>query len=94
MNSARDWKQEHAGFHYPSFYNFIVDFFENAEDNNSTSVVNKLLQWWNRYVLYPSITDTRCSNGAVSLQQKFSSHRSSCRYRCFMQRIEVICEEA
>ncbi|KAN0105119.1 hypothetical protein V8E52_011366 [Russula decolorans] len=47
MNSARDWKQEHAGFHYPSFYNFIVDFFENAEDNNSTSVVNKLLQWWN-----------------------------------------------
>jgi hypothetical protein len=48
MNSARDWKQEHAGFHYPSFYNFIVDFFEDAEDNISTSAVNKLLQWWNR----------------------------------------------
>ena len=51
LNSARDWKQEHAGFHYPSFYNFIVDFFEDAaEDNLSTTAVNKILQWWNRYV--------------------------------------------
>ena len=51
MNSSRDWKQEHAGFHYPSFYNFIVDFFEDTEDDISTSTVNELLQWWNRHVL-------------------------------------------
>jgi hypothetical protein len=59
LNSARDWKQEHAGFYYPSFYNFIVDFFEDAAqdaasedpDDVSTTAVNELLQWWNMYVL-------------------------------------------
>jgi hypothetical protein len=51
MNSARDWKQEHAGFHFPTFYNFIVDFFEDTDDENSKNVANELLIWWNRYVL-------------------------------------------
>jgi hypothetical protein len=51
LNTARDWKQEHAGFNYPSFYNFIVDFFEDANDDDSKDAVNELLQWWNMYAL-------------------------------------------
>jgi len=39
-----------VGFHYPSFYNFIVDFFEDAVDGRSMIAVNELLLWWNRYV--------------------------------------------
>jgi hypothetical protein len=65
MNSARDWKQEHANFHYPSFYNFIVDYFEDAEDGDSTTTINELLQWWNRYVIIPSLSETLCTNGAI-----------------------------
>jgi hypothetical protein len=47
LNSAREWKPEHAGFHYPSFYNFIVDFFEDTDDEDSKKAANELLQWWN-----------------------------------------------
>jgi len=31
LNSSWDWRQEHAGFHYPSFYNFIVDLLEDED---------------------------------------------------------------
>jgi hypothetical protein len=51
LNSAKEWKKEHAGFHYPSFYNFVVDFFEDSSDSVSTSAVTELLQWWNWYVI-------------------------------------------
>jgi len=44
---------EHAGFHYPSFYNFIVDYFEDVEfgddDTADSESVDKLIKWWNRY---------------------------------------------
>ena len=72
----------------------IIDFFEDTEDDISTSTVNELFRWWNRQVLYLSMTETWWSNGAVSPQQRFSSHRSSSWYRCFTQDIEVISEEA
>lgn len=49
LNNSRDWKHLHAGFHYPSFYNFICDFFEEDQDPVSKQNVNSLLQWWNRY---------------------------------------------
>jgi hypothetical protein len=58
LNSARDWKHEHAGWHYPSFYNFIVDFFEDAKDDYSINAVNEFIQWWNTYVIYPSMPKT------------------------------------
>ena len=47
LNSAPLWRPEHAGFHYPSFYYFIVNFFENDPDDKS---LGNLLQWWNTYV--------------------------------------------
>lgn len=49
LGSAREWKREHAGFHYPSFYNFIVDYLEDPRDETSQRDVNELLKWWNRY---------------------------------------------
>lgn len=56
MNSAREWKKEHAGMHYPLFYNFIVDFFEDPDSDDEDSEERaenqfgiELLQWWNRY---------------------------------------------
>jgi hypothetical protein len=44
MNSSRDWKTEYAGFYYSAFYNFIVNFFEDANSEASKRKVNKLLQ--------------------------------------------------
>ena len=58
LNSARDWKQEHGGFYYPSFYNFVVDFFEDDDDDILDSPGNRLLRWWNRYVLHSYISET------------------------------------
>ena len=54
--SAWDWKKKHAGFHFPTFYNFIVDTFEDPEDDLAKTCADKLLQWWNRYVYvqYPA----------------------------------------
>lgn len=48
---ARDWKKKYAGFHFPTFYNFIVDNFEDVEnDDLAKTSADELLQWWNRYV--------------------------------------------
>jgi hypothetical protein len=52
LGSAREWKREHAGFHYPSFYNFIVDYLENPQDEASQRDINELLKWWNQYDLF------------------------------------------
>jgi len=72
LNSARDWKTEHAGFHYPSFYNFIVDFFEDADNDDSTNAVNELLQWWN-IKIFPATA--RQAGGAGSRNALRSSQK-------------------
>jgi len=33
LTSAKAWKKKHAGFHFPTFYNFIVDIFKDPEDD-------------------------------------------------------------
>ncbi|KAH9968067.1 hypothetical protein BC827DRAFT_1170023 [Russula dissimulans] len=63
LNSSRGWKREHAGFHYPTLYNFLVDYFEDAVDPTSKSSVHELLQWWNIQI-FPSSADK--SSGACS----------------------------
>jgi len=50
LSTAREWKREHNGFYYPLFYDFIVDFFEDIEDDRAQKNVDELLDWWNRYV--------------------------------------------
>jgi len=52
LGSAWEWKRKHASFHYPSFYNFIVDYLENPQDETSQRDINELLKWWNRYDLF------------------------------------------
>jgi len=58
LGSAREWKREHAGFHYPAFYNFIVDYLEVPRDETSQRDVNELLKWWNREVFPPALSST------------------------------------
>ncbi len=50
LGTAREWKHEHAGFHYPVFYNFIIDYLEVPKDEMLQRDVNKLIKWWNQYV--------------------------------------------
>jgi len=52
LGSAQEWKHKHASFHYPSFYNFIVDYLKNPQDETSQRDVNELLKWWNWYDLF------------------------------------------
>jgi hypothetical protein len=51
LGTAQEWTHEHNGFHYPTFYDFIVDFFEDVEDDTAQKHTDDLLDWWNRYVL-------------------------------------------
>jgi len=36
------------------FYNFIVDYFEDVEDDISKEAITELLHWWNRYFFFTS----------------------------------------
>ena len=51
LSTAQEWKREHNGFHYPIFYNFIVYFFEDIEDDAGQKNADELLDWWNRYIV-------------------------------------------
>jgi len=55
LSSACDWKKQHGGFHFPTFYNLIVDTFEDPEDEIAKRSTHELLQWWNWYVLVQSL---------------------------------------
>ncbi len=44
LNTSREWRKEHAGFHYPLFYNFLVDYFEDVEDDFSKEANEELLR--------------------------------------------------
>jgi len=35
LGTAWEWKHKHAGFHYPVFYNFVVDYLEVPKDEMS-----------------------------------------------------------
>ena len=47
LSSAKEWKKTHSGFHFPAFYNFIVDAFEDPEDDEAKKSTKELLKWWN-----------------------------------------------
>ena len=49
LGTAREWKCEHAGFCYPEFYHFIVDYLEDPKDDTSRKDINDLMKWWNWY---------------------------------------------
>ena len=51
LSTAQEWKREHNGFHYPTFYNFIVDVFEDVEDDTAQKNADGVLDWWNWYIL-------------------------------------------
>ena len=51
LSTAQEWKCEHNSFHYPIFYNFIVNFFEDIEDDAGQKNTDELLDWWNRYII-------------------------------------------
>jgi hypothetical protein len=51
LSMAQEWKREHNGFHYLIFYNFIVDFFKDIEDDTGQKNADELLDWWNWYIV-------------------------------------------
>jgi hypothetical protein len=48
LGTAREWKHKHNRFHYPSFYDFIVNFFEDIEDSTAKENTADVLAWWNQ----------------------------------------------
>jgi hypothetical protein len=50
LTEATQWENAHNNFSFEGFYNFLVDYFEEAEERgvNSARRVKELLDWWTR----------------------------------------------
>jgi len=74
LSSAPEWTKNHSGFHFPAFYNFIVDTFEDPEDNEAKKSTDELLKWWNG-IMFPPATagqgSTKDSQMAMEESRKF-----------------------
>ncbi|KAJ3878198.1 hypothetical protein F5051DRAFT_503376 [Lentinula edodes] len=46
LNDAPHWADSHMGYNYLDLWNFIVDFFEDPEDEEEKQS-KELLKWWN-----------------------------------------------
>jgi len=51
LSTAQEWKCKYNSFHYLIFYNFIVNFFKDIEDDAGQKNANELLDWQNWYVV-------------------------------------------
>jgi hypothetical protein len=50
LTSATQWTEEYNSFNFPAFYNFVIDFFEEASGTQAKCRVEKLLAWWTKYM--------------------------------------------
>ena len=48
LSSCGTWRITDGEFDYNTFYNNIVDFFENTETPGEDKFIRDLLLWWNR----------------------------------------------
>lgn len=52
LSSVSSWHTVDGDFDYEVFWNNIVDFFEDIPGPVTRRKVDKLLEWWTRYLLY------------------------------------------
>jgi hypothetical protein len=52
LTSATQWTEEYNGFNFAAFYNFIIDFFEEASGTQAKRRAEKLLAWWTKYDMH------------------------------------------
>ena len=48
LTDMESWEESYYGCNYPGMYNFIVDFFENPEDEDEKREAEAVLNWWNK----------------------------------------------
>ncbi|KAG1739741.1 hypothetical protein EDB19DRAFT_1635612 [Suillus lakei] len=51
-SSVTSWRSFNGDFDYVQFWRTIVDFFERAPGRDAQRRVDRLLEWWTRYVTY------------------------------------------
>lgn len=51
LSSLSSWRTVDGDFDYESFWNNIVDYFEDVPGPVAQRKVDKLLEWWTRYLL-------------------------------------------
>jgi hypothetical protein len=51
LSSISSWRTVDGDFDYESFWNNIVDYFEDVPGPVAQRKVDKLLEWWTRYLL-------------------------------------------
>ncbi|KAJ3847523.1 hypothetical protein EV368DRAFT_87652 [Lentinula lateritia] len=47
LSDASQWTNSHMGYNYLDLWSFIVDFFEDPEDDDEEKRSKELLKWWN-----------------------------------------------
>ncbi|KAJ3996532.1 hypothetical protein F5050DRAFT_1807642 [Lentinula boryana] len=50
LTDASSWNARYLGYSYQDLWNFIVDFFEDPEDDEQPKQAEKLLKWWNNRI--------------------------------------------
>ena len=70
LTDAEQWPADavYNGFDFQTFYNVIVDYFDNATDAISRRNNKELLMWWNKWVFHHDIWRA----GANYITGKFS----------------------
>ncbi|KAG2022248.1 hypothetical protein CC2G_000020 [Coprinopsis cinerea AmutBmut pab1-1] len=50
LSNASSWVSSHDGLDFSDCYDYIVDYFEDAEDDTSQASTKELLKWWNSQI--------------------------------------------
>ncbi|KAJ7587280.1 hypothetical protein C8J56DRAFT_1026711 [Mycena floridula] len=80
LTDRRNWNSSNCIYmdlNYRVFYNFIVDFFEQAKTELAQRRVNKLLLWWQRQIYPDAVKVVEQSTGPDSSWAKLAAQRAA-----------------
>jgi len=47
LQTSERWDEQYGGFDYRGLYNYVIDFFEDVDDDDETKKrAKELLKWW------------------------------------------------
>ncbi|KAJ3723066.1 hypothetical protein C8R42DRAFT_665183 [Lentinula raphanica] len=70
LSDASHWTNTHMGYNYLDLWNFVVDFFEDPQNEEEEKQAKELLKWWNDRIF------TGTGSAANSRGTKMTSRRN------------------
>ncbi|KAJ3725380.1 hypothetical protein C8R42DRAFT_718897 [Lentinula raphanica] len=76
LTDAPYWHPSYHGFNYLNLWNFIVDFFEDPEDEEEENRSKELLEWWNNRI-FKGTRSAANSRGTKMVSRKQDAAKQS-----------------